>query len=68
MQNNNAQMLQSILEALMTVSTKGNDTITMANCLQALQQTIQPVAELENKFAAAAEPDGKDTPQFITEE
>lgn len=37
----NKQTMQNILQALMTISTKGNDTITMANCLQALQQVIE---------------------------
>ena len=74
MQNNSTQMLQNILEALMTISTKGNDTITMANCLQALQQTLQSVAGLERQvqeFAAAAKPDGEDEtadiPKFTAE-
>ena len=43
------QMLQNILEALMTISTRGNDTITMSNCLQALQNVI------ETERAAAAQ-------------
>lgn len=40
--NNNQliQVLQNILEALMTISVKGTDTITMSNVLQAVQQTI----------------------------
>jgi len=36
----NVQTLQNILEALMTISVKGADTITMGNVLQALQQVI----------------------------
>jgi hypothetical protein len=40
MNNQSVQMLQNILEALMTISTKGNDTITMSNILQALQNVI----------------------------
>jgi len=74
MQNNSTQMLQNILEALMTISTKGNDTITMANCLQALQQTLQGVAGLEQRvqeLAATAKPDGEDEtadiPKFTAE-
>ena len=35
------QVLQSILEALMTVSVKGNDAVTMVNCMQTLQKVIQ---------------------------
>jgi len=66
--SNNTQMLQSILEALMTINTKGNDTITMANCLQALQQTLQGVAELEQRIAAPAEPAGYSEPATAIEE
>ena len=71
---NNSQMLQSILEALMTIETKGNNTITMSNCLQAMQQAIQGVAALERQvqeLAAAAQPDGEDEtadiPKFTAE-
>ena len=50
------QVLQNILEALMTISVKGNDAVTMVNCMQTLQQVIQvesaqqaqPVAEPES--------------------
>jgi len=41
MNENSVRMLQSILEALMSINTKGNDTITMSNCLQALQDVIR---------------------------
>lgn len=54
MNKNTIQYLQDILDALMSVSTKGNDTIIMSNCLQALQQVIQ--SELT---AAAAKPVGE---------
>ena len=37
------KMLQNILEALMTINTRGNDTITMSNVLQALQNVITEV-------------------------
>ena len=37
----NKQTMQNILQALMTINTKGNDTITMASCMQALQQVIE---------------------------
>lgn len=41
MNNQSIQMLHNILEALMTINTKGNDTITMSNVLQALQNVIE---------------------------
>ena len=41
MNKQSMQMLQNILEALMTINTKGNDTITMSNVLQALQNVIE---------------------------
>lgn len=50
---NTIQYLQDILDALMSVSTKGNDTIIMSNCLQALQQVIQ------SEIAAQAKPVGE---------
>ena len=53
MNKNTIQYLQDILDALMSVSTKGNDTITMSNCLQALQQVIQ------SEIAAQAKPVGE---------
>ena len=51
------QMLQNILEALMTISTKGNDTITMANCLQALQKVITDVKNTPEQTPAPVEPE-----------
>ena len=39
------QTLNNILDALMTVSVKGADTITMSNVLQALQQVINEMAK-----------------------
>lgn len=54
----NTQMLRNILDALMTISVKGNDAITMSNCMQALQQVI---AEAETAATApAAEPTSED--------
>ena len=47
--NNNIQMLQNILEALATISTKGNDTITMANVLQALQNVIREISSVQQE-------------------
>jgi hypothetical protein len=38
----------------MTISTKGNDTITMSNCLQALQQVIETERAVAAQAAAAA--------------
>ena len=56
MNNQTIQTLQEILQALMTINVKGNDAVTMVNCMQALQKVIQvesarpaqPVAEPEN--------------------
>ena len=45
------QTMNSILEALMTISVRGNDAITMSNCMQALQQVIEV---MENPAPAAA--------------
>ena len=51
------QMLQNILEALMTINTKGNDTITMANVLQALQNVITEVKKMPEPAPAVVEPE-----------
>ena len=51
--NNNIQTLNAILDALMNINTKGNDTITMSSCLQTLDQTIK---KMQQEEAQAAEP------------
>lgn len=60
------QMLQNILEALMTISTRGNDTITMSNCLQALQNVIETERATAAQAAAAA-PNAKSVESEIVE-
>lgn len=45
MNQNNLQLLAQILGALGTIETKGDSTITMSQCLQALQQVIQSEQE-----------------------
>ncbi len=47
--NIQTQNLQNILEALATISTRGNDTITMGNVLQALQQVIREISSMQMK-------------------
>lgn len=47
--NNQVKMLQNILEALTTISTKGNDTITMANVFQALQNVIREISSAQQE-------------------
>ena len=47
--NNQVKMLQNILEALATISTKGNDTITMANVLQVLQNVIREISSAQQE-------------------
>lgn len=51
MNNQSIETMRNILNALMTINTRGNDTITMSNCLQAMQQVI----EME-MTAASAQP------------
>ena len=54
----NTQMLKNILSALMEINVKGNDAITMSNCLQALQQVIiEAEAAVQER---AAEPISED--------
>lgn len=54
---NNTQVLQDILEALMTISVKGNDAITMSNCLQTLNKVIQGMRAEVVMEAPAATPE-----------
>lgn len=49
MSNNSIEMLRNILEALMTINTKGSDTITMSNCLQALQNVLKEEINSSNE-------------------
>ena len=41
--NNSINTLQEILQALMTINVKGNDAITMGNCLQVLDSVIKSI-------------------------
>lgn len=43
------QRLNQIFDGLMTISTKGEDTVTMAQCLQALNQLVQLIPEAEKE-------------------
>lgn len=54
-------------EALSTISTKGQDTITMANCLTAIRQQIKKLekAEKEEKTKNA---NGSMTGEFVETE
>ena len=54
------QTMNSILEALMTISVKGNDTITMSNVLQALQQVINEMVKQETQAQLSAEKKDKE--------
>ena len=47
--NNNIQTLSAILDALMSINTRGNDTITMSNCLQTLNQVIERLQHEETQ-------------------
>ncbi len=49
MNNDSINTLQNILEALMTISVKGNDAITMSNCLQILDNIIKVIRTSSQK-------------------
>lgn len=59
------QTLQQILEALMTISVKGNDVITLSNCLQTLNRTIGEVRDAAEALAAAPEPEPVVEPEIV---
>lgn len=48
MTKENIEILGRIFTALGSVSTKGEDTIIMADCLRALQQVLQDAAKTED--------------------
>lgn len=64
MNNQTIQTLKNILDALMTISVKGADTITMGNVLQAMQQVIDTEQYLAQQPKNA--PD-QEKPDFIPE-
>lgn len=47
MTKENIEILGRIFTALGSVSTKGEDTIIMADCLRALQQVLQDAAKTD---------------------
>lgn len=52
----NLQTLQMIFNSMCEVHTKGNDTIVMGQCLQAMQQVIQDeTAAMQEKENEAVE-------------
>lgn len=44
MKQDNLQTLHAVFTAMSEINTKGNDTIIMGQCLQAMQQVIQDEA------------------------
>lgn len=44
------EMLTRIFNTLMLIETKGDNTITMASCLQALQEVIQQASQMESEL------------------
>lgn len=46
---NNKEAINQVLEALMSISVRGNDVITMANCLQALDGILRAWPEEDKK-------------------
>ena len=53
MNNQSIQVLRNILDAMMTINAKGNDAITLVDCMRALQQVINA------ETAAPAKPIGE---------
>lgn len=53
MNNQSIQIIRNVLEAMMTINTKGNDAIILVDCMRALQQVINA------ETAAPAQPIGK---------
>lgn len=56
------EQLTRIYNTMLQIGTKGEDTLTMADCLRALEQVVTQVMQINNQHAA-------DTPAAeITEE
>ena len=53
MNNQSIQTLHNVLEAMMTINVKGNDAVTLVDCLRAIQQIINAEA------AAQIQPTGE---------
>ena len=51
------ETLQQILEAMMRTSVRGNDVITLSNCLQARSSTIQTMPEEQQPKPETVEPE-----------
>lgn len=51
----NVNTLKEVLRGLMTISTRGNDTIVMSNCLQELNKYIQQNEEIQNGISKEVE-------------
>lgn len=48
MTQENVEILGRIINALASISTKGEDTLIMADCLRALQQVYQDVSKTDD--------------------
>ena len=57
MMTQSIETMRNILNALMTINTRGNDTITMSNCLQAMQSVIEAESAMAVQAQASTEPD-----------
>lgn len=51
----NVNTLKEVLRGLMTIPTRGNDTIVMSNCLQELNKYIQQNEEIQNGISKEVE-------------
>ena len=65
MMTQSIETMCNILDALMTISTRGNDTITMSNCLQALQSVIKTENAAAAQAAAAAPSEMPVKPEIV---
>ena len=46
--NEQLNMLSRIYNTLLAISTKGEDTLIMADCLRALEKTVTEITQSEN--------------------
>lgn len=49
MNNNNFETLQKVFNTLMLIETRGENTMIMAQCLQAIQEVIQSEGQRMNE-------------------
>ena len=54
MNNQSIKILQNVLDAMLTINVKGNDAISLVDCMRAIQQVINMETAPQDKPAGEA--------------